>query len=76
MNRSHYVVYWDNNTNSFVTTTPRDWARDFGARHGIDGDARTAAIEDYLKSQFRFVEFTNDTSVVLFQFNTTTPDFD
>ena len=67
MNRTHYVVYWDNTTNSYTTTTPREWARRFGQNHGIDGEARTAAIEDYLKSEFRFVEFTYDTAVVLCQ---------
>jgi len=75
MNRTHYVVYWSENLGSYTTTTPREWARQFGQNHNIDNDARTQAIEDYLKSHFRFIEFTFDNSVVLCNLDTVTPNF-
>jgi hypothetical protein len=47
MNRTHYVVYWDNNLGAYTTTTPREWARQFGHNHDIDAETRTSAIEDF-----------------------------
>jgi len=76
MNRIHYVVYWDEKLRAFTTTTPREWARQFGHIHGIDNNARTQAIEDFLKAEYRFVEFTFDNSVVLCNLDTVAPNFE
>jgi hypothetical protein len=75
MNRNHYVVYWNDATQSYLTTTPHEWARQYGHRHGLPEGARTSQIEDVLKSLFRFVEFTYETSVVLCHMDTQTPNF-
>jgi hypothetical protein len=73
MNKKHYLIYWDKKILVFHTTTPRDRARENPGK--VPDEARTQAIEDYLKNEYGFVEFTYAEVVVLCNFDTLRRDF-
>lgn len=79
--KDHFVIYYDKNKRSFITTTSKDWARRYRTYfpNKTFKSARTTPTSEeigrVLKDQFSFVEFTHSEVVVLCNFDTMREDF-
>lgn len=66
MNRTHYLVYFDESGEMLITTDARNWNRAF-PHHLNNPEARTSEIEIYLVENFQFERSETDRAVIYFK---------